>query len=211
MRGVTFVAMLGILVGGCSGGGGSPAPAPSATPVPLRLFVQATPTANFLTISANGTPPYNGTVYGSCGTLGSTGAFSSIIAFTATSDVCAVSVADATGQVRAVAMLITPPRADLIASVGSGVDPQSPLILSTGVSLPIAVSETLVGSPFNTPYTAIVQGSCASVSGSNGAFTLTATKAGRCVVVFSDSAGQAIERNIDVSTPPSTTGVTFSG
>jgi hypothetical protein len=208
MRGVTFVAMLGILVGGCSGGGGSPAPAPSATPVPLRLFIQATPTSNVLLVDANGTPPYNGTVYGSCGTLGSVG---KLLAFTGTSGVCVVSVADATGQVRAAAMLISPVRADLTASIGSGADPQAPLVLALGASLPIVVSETLVGTPFRTPYVAIVQGSCASVSGANGAFTLSATNAGRCVVVFSDSAGQAIERNIDVSSPSSTIGVTISG
>jgi hypothetical protein len=164
-----------------------------------------------MTVTPTGVPPYQGTIIGNCATL-STATTSSAFAVNVANGLCVLSVQDAAGHFRAIDIGGTPPRAFLTISVTGVIDQTGALQLSQGSTTTLTVNEVLVGSSFNTPYSSVVEGSCAVISpgvvpapgvvpGTNGAVSLqlTAALAGQCAAVFTDAAGQATKLNITVN------------
>lgn len=157
-----------------------------------------------ITVFASGTPPYHGTIYGNCARLAQPATTSSF-ALTVSSYglLCVLVVDDASQQSRAIAIGGSPPRAFLQAKPSIPTETGT-VRVEQGSSFGVMVNELLVGQPYNTPYTAQAHGACATVTpktlSTAGLFSITGSAAGRCVVVFSDSAGQATALNLVVLT-----------
>lgn len=156
-----------------------------------------------VTVNPSGSSPYQGAIIGSCATLAQ--ATASAFVINVSSGFCVLVVQDGSARFRALALRGTPPRAFLGVTPTGLDDPSGTVHLSVGSTLMLAVDEPLVGSSFNAPYSAAIQGSCVAMSSStsplNGAasFSLTATTAGQCVALFADSAGQSTMLNFTVS------------
>lgn len=188
----------------CGGGGPS---APSTSEAPMLTLSTATGAvlgvAGTVTVTPIGTPPYQGVIFGACGKLDTTTTSSSFVA-TISSGLCTLVVQDAAGRVRAIEIGGSPPRAFLGITPTVAPDQTGTVHLFVGATMIASVDEPLVGGSFNTPYAAVMQGSCAALSGGLGApagsksFNVTGTAVGQCVLVATDAAGQATALNVMV-------------
>jgi hypothetical protein len=169
----------------------------------------ATGAVGSITVTPTGVPPFQGTIIGNCGALG-TANTSSAFFVNVSAGFCVLSVQDGAGRFRAVDIGGSPPRAFLTVSVTGLIDQTGALRLPLGSTTTLSVNEVLVGSSFNTPYSSTVQGSCVTISQGvvpapgvapvSGASSLQmlASAVGQCAAVFTDAAGQATKLNITV-------------
>ncbi len=216
----SVMALFLVALVGCGGGGAVPQaayvrapPGFGATPSPVLTLTSTTDfTAGTQTIVvAAGTAPYTATLYGNCATLDpvaipGTFVLRAITVGTAPNTffkagACTLGVRDDTGQARAASSIgFSPPRTFLTASGSVPRDALGIYRLAYGATMPIAVTETLVGSVYGAPFTLLAAGSCASIlpgPGSvagDGAFVAT-MGAGSCYAVFGDALGQAVALN----------------
>ena len=158
-----------------------------------------------LTVVPRGNPPYNGSVYGNCATLQDASTSSSFNAVLS-NNVCVLAVQDAAGNVESleITALTGPPRTSLAIST-TGLPSASDVIsLTIGQTFDASVNELLVGQSYNAPYQIATQGSCVALttkstpSAAAATATITAVRAGQCIVVFSDATGTASSINITV-------------
>jgi hypothetical protein len=209
---VVAVGLVSILPA-CAAGASAPNPSvalplslswSTATQGPSTSATAALGAPGSVTIIPSGTSPFQASIAGNCATVAPTTTTTSFVA-NVSSGFCAIVVQDGAARVRAIELLGPPPRAFLNITPSGLVDATGTVRLSVGSSLNLSVDEPLVGSSFNAPYSATIQGACATISSTSAQqsgpakVSLTATAVGQCVAVFADAAGQATVLNLTVS------------